>query len=121
MSEQKFEKWIKDEKQRLQLKGRTTHFLRGLETAGMVLIQGGWKSKNKQDVQKLLSEHIPVNWSSEKCGIIEAGFNKMIGKFVGVHHFRRGIIANSQFDRIEDCVKWYMSKVQEMEKEDNDS
>jgi len=86
----------------------------------MVLIQGGWKSKNKQDVRNLLSEHFPVSWSSEKCGVIEAGFNNMVGKFVGVHHFHKAIIANPQFDQIEDCIKWYMSKVQEMEKEDND-
>ena len=71
-------------------------------------------SKNKQDVHKLLSKHIPVQWSSEKDGIIEVGFNKTVGKFVGVHHFHRSILVNPQFDGIEDCIEWYMSKIKEM-------
>ncbi len=116
--EEEFNKWLKDAKNRFELKGESTHFLRSIGIGDMELIHGGWHSKDRKDVEKLVAEHIPVEWSTDTFGIVEAGYNQKAGKFVGVHYFHKNIIANPQFDNLKDCIDWYMQKVQEMQDED---
>lgn len=120
MTLEESQEWAKARTKEWGLTGKSTRFQPDLGIGNLTLVKMGWFSEDKEDVRKLLEKKIPVSWQTEKCGIVEVGFNRRANKYVGVHWFHQNILANPRFEKIEDCLSWYMSKVEEIKIEEQE-
>ena len=109
----------KEAKLKIGLSGASTYFRYGLTVAGRLIppFLPRWYSKDENDVRKLLSMKIPVQWTTQEGGIIEVGFNEEAQKFVGVHNFHKNILENPRFDSMEKCVEWFFKMIGKIEEE----
>jgi len=107
MNDEEIEAKIKTFKEEHGLTGESTHYMRGLGLGNLTIIRGGWRSRDIDDVRKLLElDHI-VACTGERTGIYEVGYNNDIGKYVGVHHINKTVDENPSFKDIEEVLEWF--------------
>ena len=114
MDDVEFARWESEEKRKYGLQSERTHFLRALACAGFVVVRGGWIVEDIEDARKLLEGKIPINYSTQEGGWIEVGYSKSVDKFVGIHEYRKRVLANPTFDNLQDALKWFESKRNEL-------
>lgn len=114
MNDEKFNKWLQSEKERMQLKNEQTHYLRGITLGELVILRGGWYSQDLEDVKKLLANKERITTSSENGGLVEVGFNKKEQKYVGVHYLFNSIVENPVFENIDCAISWFGNKILEL-------